>query len=237
MKRIIVFVLCMISLSACNILQGSGKVVSEERNVSGFNKVTLSGVGELDITQGSSEALTIEAEDNIIPKITANVNNGTLEISYDSKVWNILPSRAVKFHLTMNEINSLDTSGAGSISVSGLQTSALEISVSGGGNVSISDLSADTLNVTLNGVGNFDLAGSVTSQQVTLNGAGRYQAGDLQSQNAKIVVNGGCSATIWVTDTLDVKITGLGGVDYYGHPNVTPNITGAGKVSELGDHK
>lgn len=236
-KTIFICILLLVGMTSCDFLKGSGKVSTENREVSGFNKVSLSGIGDLEISQGSTESLSIEAEDNIIPKITTDVKDGTLEIGFDSKVWNILPTRPVKFHLVMNQLNKVDTSGAGSVTVKDLETDTLEINVSGTGNVSMANLAANTLTINIAGLGNFDVSGNVNSQQVTINGAGRYQAGDLQSKSAKIVVNGGGGATVWVTDTLDVQVAGIGGVDYYGHPNVTPNITGAGKVTELGDHK
>jgi hypothetical protein len=40
---------------------------------------------------------------------------------------------------------------------------------------------------------------------------------------------------IWVLDTLDVEISGAGNVEYFGNPEVTRDISGAGKVTSRGD--
>jgi hypothetical protein len=40
---------------------------------------------------------------------------------------------------------------------------------------------------------------------------------------------------IWVLDTLDVEISGAGNVEYFGSPDVTRDISGAGKVTSQGD--
>ena len=55
-------------LSACglDILDGSGDVISESREVSDFNRVVFGGVGELQLTQGDQESLTVTADDNLL---------------------------------------------------------------------------------------------------------------------------------------------------------------------------
>ena len=78
-----------ISLTACNRVQvsfgganavvGSGKVVSETREVSGFTSVSVSGSGQAQITVGDSDSLVIEAEDNILPLIETSVHKRPAE--------------------------------------------------------------------------------------------------------------------------------------------------------------
>jgi hypothetical protein len=62
-------------------IEGSGNVESESRDVSGFDEVDLRGVGNLSIRQTGSESLSVEAEDNVLPKITTEVVNGRLILS------------------------------------------------------------------------------------------------------------------------------------------------------------
>jgi hypothetical protein len=64
---------------------------------------------------------------------------------------------------------------------------------------------------------------------------GGYDAPDLGSRAAKVVICGGGDATVWVLDTLDVQINGAGRVSYYGSPAVAEDISGAGTVTGLGD--
>ena len=49
------------------MVTGSGNIVTETRNVSGFTSITLAGIGNLYLTQGAAESVRIEAEDNLIP--------------------------------------------------------------------------------------------------------------------------------------------------------------------------
>ncbi|MEM5775210.1 MAG: hypothetical protein AAGU05_09440, partial [Anaerolineaceae bacterium] len=46
--------------------------------VSSFDAVLLSSIGDLTISQGDTESLTVEAEDNILPVLTQQVHGGQL---------------------------------------------------------------------------------------------------------------------------------------------------------------
>ena len=59
---------------------GSGNVTSESRDVSGFDEVELRGVGNLSIRQTGSESLSVEAEEDVLPKIRTEVVNNRLII-------------------------------------------------------------------------------------------------------------------------------------------------------------
>src|SRR6185295_3610097 len=62
--------------------RGSGNVISQTREVSGFDAINVSYPAEVLIKQGSAESLKIEAEDNLLPNLKTQVKNGTLEIFY-----------------------------------------------------------------------------------------------------------------------------------------------------------
>ncbi|MBM3135496.1 MAG: DUF2807 domain-containing protein [Chloroflexi bacterium] len=236
-------VLSTLLLTACSlrpsitITIGSGKVITETRDVRNFSALSLTVVGDLTIVQGPTEALTIEAEDNILPHIKAEVRNGTLFIRFDRQNWQdrFQPTKPIKFNLALKNLTAVESSGAESIKSASLKTNRLRLTLNGAGNVKIERLEADEIVTVVNGASNVDLAGQVTRQEVTLNGLGSYRAGDLNSQIAKIAVNGAGGATLWVREGLDVRITGVGGVNYYGNPTVTKDITGVGAFRSLGN--
>ena len=138
--------------------------------------------------------------------------------------------------------SSLDTdhleiviTGVGDIIAPSLDTDRLEIVIGGVGDVNIGSLTADELVIYINGVGDVVLAGQVVEQGVYLNGAGDYLAAKLESQTAIVEANGAGNATVWATDTLDVRISGPSTVEYYGDPQVTKNISIVGRLVSLGN--
>ena len=60
--------------------KGSGKIVTEKRSLSGFKGVDVGGVFQVEITAGKEFAVEVETDDNLLPLIKTEVNNGVLEI-------------------------------------------------------------------------------------------------------------------------------------------------------------
>ncbi|OGO16907.1 MAG: hypothetical protein A2Z14_01960 [Chloroflexi bacterium RBG_16_48_8] len=62
-------------LISCDIqtIQGSRNIITEARDVGGFNRIELEGMGKVILTQGEEESLTIEADDNLMEYITTEV--------------------------------------------------------------------------------------------------------------------------------------------------------------------
>ena len=236
-KRRVFFALLLsvLLLSGCTI--GSRRVITEERAVSDFDQVEFSTIGELTITQGDSESLTIEAESNVVRRITTKVQGGTLYIEMRSSfpwVWGVVPTRPIRYDLTVKELSALDLSGAGSIRAEEIEAERLSLDVSGAGKIAIRSLAAETLVVEHTGVGVCELSGRVQGQEVMLTGAGEYDAGDLESETAGVKVTGVGQATVWASEKLDIQITGAGRVSYYGDPEVTQDVSGVGSVRSLG---
>jgi len=228
-------------LSACripfiNIVRGSGNVITESREVSGFDEIRLDGAGRLVITQGDTESLEIEAEDNILPELTSDVRGNTLVLGYQDTFWktSVIPTKEIHYTLMVIDLQKITFNGAADLDMMSLATSSLTIEINGAGQIKINDLTAENVSVTINGTGNVELAGEVSTQTIEIDGAGNVQAGDLRTAATSIEVNGLSNSTIWATETLDVTINGGGSLNYYGSPSVTQDINGAGSINNLG---
>ena len=241
MKYLIaVLTLVLIGLAGCGmatgVTRGSGNVITESRPVSNITGVNLAGVGALNITQGDTESLTIQADDNLMPFITTTVQDGTLVIGIDTSkgAVTLSPSTPIKYELQVKTLDSILVSGAGSIQAPALKSDVLTVTTSGAGNIYLPSVEAASLTAGISGAGNMSLAGQVESQQVLLSGLGNYSAGELKSTNAAVNISGAGSADVWVTDTLNARINGAGSINYFGSPKVTPVLSGAGSIQSLG---
>ena len=265
MKKMIVFnfFLPILLFTSCvpgllpNFLMGSGQVISETRAVSNFHTVTLAGLGDLTIMQGTTEALMITAEDNIMPYIRSGVRDGDLSLGFDPENWRTVPrtTKPIKFVLTLKKLDALTLAGQGNIDVANLKTVALKLfltgqgdirlvqleavdlacTLTGKGNMTVADAKVKQSSCTITGQGNIDLAGQLTGQAITITGQGDYQAGNLDSQAAQVTINGMGNVTVWVREQLDIEVFGKGTVAYYGNPTVVKNGFGAVEVHALGN--
>ena len=139
----IVLIMSLISImtiftSSCKftigVVSGSGNIETEERDVSDFDEVHLSGIGNLIIEQGDKESLIIEAEDNIIPLIKSEVSGDRLTIGF-KRGFNFIPTKNIKLYLMVIDLDSISLSGAGDIDCDKFDTDKLELEISGTGDI------------------------------------------------------------------------------------------------------
>jgi len=231
--------LIVLLLTSCGIkyVNGSGRIISETRSMSGIEAVSLAGSGDLTLVQGETESLSIEADDNLLPHIKTEVQGGRLTIGFDREDWPVFyrPSQQIRFILTVKDVTALDLSGSGNIKAEALTADHLALTVSGSGDITIGRLDAAELTYILSGSGDADIAGQVTRQDVTIGGSGDYQAGDMESQAAQVDIGGSGNVTLWAQDSLEVSVSGSGSVNYYGSPEVTTDNSGSGDINSLGD--
>jgi hypothetical protein len=208
-------------------VRGSGNVISEDRDVSGFSKISISGVGNLFIEQGDEESLTIEAEDNILPLITAKVSGNTLTIKIN---WG-LPTKDLNYYLKVKDLTSLSTSGSVHVSCPSLNTDNLVFNTSGSSNIDIDSLTAESVKIDSSGSGNITLAGTVDSQEIKSAGSFKYFAEDLKSKSCVINSSGSSDLTVNVSDDLNVTASGSVKVTYIGSPSVTEKTSGSASIT------
>jgi len=208
---------------------GSGRVITASPAVSGFNAVSFDAIGDLVIQPDDEESLVIEAEDNVLAEIRTSVQGGTLTIAFANEGdWaRVRPTRPVRFTLTVKQLSALTLGGAGNVTVQGLRTENFKTTLSGAGNLALQDLEATQVSCNLTGAGNLEAAGQAQQLDVLVSGVGSYKGSNLQSDSAQITLSGAGSAVVWATQNLDVNISGVGSVSYYGDPTVTQASTGA----------
>ena len=76
-------------------------------------------------------------------------------------------------------------------------------------------------------------SGTADEQRIDIAGLASYRAGALRSRVVRINVASLSSATLRVSERLDVNVGLLATVEYFGNPVV--NKTGVGTVRRLGD--
>ncbi|MDQ2692022.1 MAG: DUF2807 domain-containing protein [Chloroflexota bacterium] len=216
--------------------RGSGNVVSETREVSDFQTVEISYPAEVLIRQGNTESLEIEAEDNLLPNLKTEVNNGRLEVFYRREGGkHVNPTETVRITIVVKDLQNVDFSSAGELIIEQLNTDSLEVSLSGAGNLELEGIEVNALQVDLSGAGSGTASGVADDLDLSISGFGDFDAGDLHSQEARVEISGAGSATVWADEELDASVSGAGSVNYYGTAAVTRDVSGVGGVDHLGD--
>jgi hypothetical protein len=224
----------ILALTGCNArVTGSGDLITETREVSNFDAIVLSGSGEVVVTQGESESLSIESDDNIMEHVESKVENGTLKLGFKTGINFISPTHLV-FQVGVVELSNLSISGSGEIESDMIDTTRLVTKVSGSGDILISELTASEVLAEISGSGEIYLAGNAAAQDVSISGSGKYLAGELCGPSVKVSISGSGDATVCATETLDSTISGSGDVSYYGRPTINTSGSGSGSIKSLG---
>lgn len=213
------------------VVRGSGDIESEEREVSGFNEIEFTGIGNLIIEQGDEESLVVEADDNIIGLIETEVRGGELHLGFKRGV-SIVPTSRIKFYLTVEDLDRIDLVGLGDIDCDKFETDDLEFNISGSGDIDFK-IVAESIKTNVSGLGDISLSGKVDSHKIQISGSGKYNAEGLESKDCEVEISGLGSATVNASDNLDIEINGAGNVYYKGDPYISQHISGLGRIKSL----
>jgi energy-coupling factor transporter transmembrane protein EcfT len=213
---------------------GSGVVATETRKVSGFDSIKIRYPAEVTITQGGSESLTIETEDNLLPQLATRVESGTLVIenSETSRAKRVHPKEPVKIKIVVKDLEKIVFSTAGTLAVENLASDKLEVSLSGAGEVTLTSLDVRELDIAISGAGTINLDGKADETAINISGMGSFNGKGFTTREASVVISGAGSAHLRVEQKLTAVISGAGSVDYFGNPTVTKQISGAGSVNQ-----
>ncbi|HEY0380502.1 MAG TPA: head GIN domain-containing protein [Pyrinomonadaceae bacterium] len=216
MKRMVGLLAVLVLLGGCHWggfregTSGSGKTKVEKRSISGFKAVDISGAYAVEIVAQKEAGVEVEGDDNLLPLVRTEVNNGVLEI-FNEKPYS---SRdAIRVRVSAPQLDAVSTSGASDIVVSNVKSDDFNLSTSGASNIKVS--------------------GEARAFELELSGAGGVDAKDLRSENVSVHSSGAAEATVYATEDLSVSASGAGTVNYYGDPkNVSQHVSGGASISK-----
>lgn len=250
MKKSLLFlglsIILAFSLIGCDRLgfftktvEGSGEVVIEKRDLSGFNKIEANGDFELYVTQLNT-GVEVHAESNLMKYIRTYVQDQTLFVEIadtDGSSINLMPLEPIRVYVRLVRIRGLSGSGGVFVTTSQLlaEGAELDIALSKKSNGYINAIRTGTLTVDLSGESDLRVRdGQVTEQFITAGDGSIYTADWLKSDTTEIKLSGGSEATIWAVDTFQVDLSDGSMAYYYGSPlnlNEVRNTGGSDYIS------
>ncbi len=192
-----------------NGVRGSGNMITETRDVSGFDSIQLQASGDVNVSVTGTESLVIEAEDNIMPLLTNDVRGGTLVLGSNGS---FTTNRGITYTITVADLTGIEINGSADVTATGIDTGRFEAEITGSGDI--------------------DVTGTVDDLDVRISGSGNYDGFDLVALRADVGISGSGNADVNATDTLDASISGSGNIEYTGDPQVSESVSGSGRVSQ-----
>lgn len=208
-----------------------GKVITEEREVSGIESISIGSSMNLIIEQTGSESIRIEASENIIPNITTEIINGELKITLDHP--GFTGFKPINCYVNVKDLKAIKVSSSATLKCDNLETEDLSVKMSSSSRGSI-NVNVTSLEILISSSANLTISGEADSQNVKVSSSGDLNAFDLVSKDCNIEVQSSGSANINVTENLDVKVHSSATVNYKGEPKVNSDISSSGSLKKSG---
>ncbi len=190
-------------------VKGSGNIKTETRDLPKFTAIDFGGAIEMEVTAGKAQSVEIETDDNILPLITTEVKGDTLYISSQKRYRN---SKSVRVRINLEELNSLEVSGASKAVAT--------------------DVRSDNFKVNVSGASKVKLAGEGASLTADASGASRVEAENFKAVKVAAHASGASRVLVFASETVKADASGASNVTYSGNPkNVTKHSSGASSIS------
>lgn len=212
---------------ACN--KARGPVVEQDLNLGHFEGIELNVRDNVYIKQGSTQRVTIEAQENVADALNKKIENGIWVIDFDSK-----PKlyKNIRINITTPDLKYIKLNGPGMVITQKMQLDSLKLVVNGSGNI---DVEGDIkhLHSEMLAKGDIFLEGTAKLHTIDLMSEGRINSFDLESSKSLITLEGIGTANIKVKDTLQARLLGDGSIYYKGSPFLNTISTSSGTITKV----
>ena len=211
-------------------ITGSGNVVTQEENITGFDKVDVSNAFKVDIRRGDMFDVVIRVDDNLLDYLDVAKRGKTLKIGLKpGRIYNIRKV-TMEADVTMPELTGLELSGASHGTITGFESvKDLDVGLSGASMLR-GDIEARDARFDVSGASQVTLSGSAGDVTIGVSGASTANLADFPVGDADIEASGASKVTVNPSGRLDAEASGASSVFYLGNPTLG-NIDTSGASS------
>jgi hypothetical protein len=136
-------------ISACSqITTGSGEIVTQEMDFTGFDKLDVSQGFNVEVNQGDDFSVIIRVDDNLVEFLQVEKVGDTLKIGLEGD--RIYTTSNLRAEVTMPSLTGLEASGGSDVTVSGTGED-ITVDASGGSDADLASFSVVNANVVASG--------------------------------------------------------------------------------------
>ena len=214
-------------------VRGNGDVTTEERDVRSFDGIQVCCSLQVELRQGSSQSVRVEAESNLLPYIKTNVVGGRLEVGFKDKV-NIKSNEKIIVYVTVPEIEYIGASSSSKVvSKTAFTGDELELDASSAAFIDF-EFSGDRVRADASSGSKIELSGRGTRIKAGASSGAKVRAGDFAAATGNADASSGGGVTVNVSEELDANASSGGGVRYHGSPSsVDANRSSGGSVRKI----
>jgi len=231
MRRLFLLSILASFIISCNYKEGSGNIISENRNVSRFTGLSVSGPFEVVVTTGSSDKVVVEADDNLMDYVETEVNGNLLKIKL-KRNFN-LRNAHLKAFVSTPGLNKIKASAAADVSLKSGIVSPNKIDLQTSSAASIrGNVDAPNISGSASSGSKLDLTGKSRNLDLSSSSGATIEAYDLLAEYTKASSSSGASIKTFASINLDASASSGGEVAYRGSSKVIRKESSGGSVKK-----
>jgi hypothetical protein len=211
-------------------MNGSGKIIDQDINISGFTRVTASGNMVLEMVQAESFKVTVSTDDNLINRLLFELEEETLKIAVQAPA-NFFPT-SLKIRIEMPRLYALDISGGTQAVTAGFK-STFNFDLQASDSSSLNGiLDAGNCIFNIAGHSRITLKGSALSLELNASGASHLDLTDFVLNSAQVYLKEDSEADLNINGLTDVKLEGGSRIYYLGNPKFSNTSISGGSFMQ-----
>jgi hypothetical protein len=212
--------ICLLGIITFNVsaksdnekIKGNGKVISQDRVLTSFDKISLAGSIDIIIDQNGKESAMVESDENLQEYIITEIKDGVLNI-HEKEHYDLKATKLI-VHVSCKNLKAISSGGSGDVkTISPLKGEEFSISHGGSGDFDVT-FAVKKLKISTAGSGDYVLKGSADEFSLSSAGSGEVNAKQLDCSTAKISSAGSGDVILKKGVTASVSSIGSGEVSY-----------------------
>ena len=209
---------CTVPSNSGGTVTGSGNVVTQEEDFSGFDNLEVSHAFRVTIRQGDAYRVVVRVDDNLVQYLRVSQVGSTVQIDLTSGV--NVQKATMEAEVTMPSLGELDLSGASSVTVTGFDTEeAFRANLSGASDLQGS-IQAGDVRLDVSGASHVSLTGSAGDLTLNVSGASNADLSEFRANDGEVEASGASTATVYAVGRLYLEATGASHIYYVGSPTI-----------------
>jgi len=206
-------------------IHGNGKVVKEERTVTGFDEVSVSTGIELILNQDSFEKVVVETDENIQKILKTEVVGNKLKIYLEEGVNH---ARELKVHVTVKQLKAVSASAGSEVRTAGnINSESLKIHSSSGSEVRM-EVKCTSLMLDSSSGSELTVSGNAVEIKAKSSSGSDLDASKLVAEKGDASASSGSDLDVHVTKEIKAYSSSGSNITVAGNPSIRDTNSSSG---------
>lgn len=217
MRSLVLLSSLVVASTALAGVHGDGVIRAEQRTVSAFDELELSGGLEVTVRRADAPSVRIETDENLLPLIRTEQVGRRLIVGQASNA-SLTPTRGIKVTVAVPVLKAVEASGGVDLDLQAPTDKAFTLDTSGGVELVAKSIAAERLTVKASGGVQLELGGRAAQVAWEASGGVTVRAKALAADAVTVDASGGCELELAARQSITGEASGGVQLTVHGDP-------------------